>query len=263
MQAEDLAPWEREHNEAYWKEGHVGGHGLQFVDAVCRDLEFHSVLDAGCGPAQAVQRCAELGKRVVGLDISLEALHRGQAEACTYGALVAGRLGALPFASRTFDLVFCTDVLEHIPRRLIPGVISELVRVAGRYLFLTICLRPSRRNNQYHATLRSRSWWESHFRRVGCRKLHALVQRYQKVDPGCPDSQIIAHYAQYQMSARWVRFCQHPPFSFRGELEPWFFAFAVPLARAQPMACPLRQCGASQSSCGHCEEQETGSAGGG
>ncbi len=54
----------------------------------------------------------------------------------------AGVLTNLPYANASFDLVFSADVLEHIQPAEADAVVSELVRVARRHLFLSISLKP-------------------------------------------------------------------------------------------------------------------------
>ncbi|MFB3854950.1 MAG: class I SAM-dependent methyltransferase [Vicinamibacterales bacterium] len=49
---------------------------------------------------------------------------------------VRGDAYRLPLASRSFDVVSCLDVVEHVPRELRPGVVSELLRVARDYVIV-------------------------------------------------------------------------------------------------------------------------------
>lgn len=44
---------------------------------------------------------------------------------------------ALPFPSRSFDIVTCHHVLEHVPESDRPALLAELVRVARRRVYLT------------------------------------------------------------------------------------------------------------------------------
>ncbi len=62
-----------------------------------------------------------------------------------------------------FDLVICTDVLEHIEEPDIPDVLDDIFGYAERGVFLTICLResvkllPDGRNR--HVTVKPKDWW--------------------------------------------------------------------------------------------------------
>jgi SAM-dependent methyltransferase len=51
---------------------------------------------------------------------------------------VKGDATALSFGSDHFDLVFCAEVLEHIPSALLEKACSELARVSRRYLLIGV-----------------------------------------------------------------------------------------------------------------------------
>lgn len=65
-----------------------------------------------------------------------------------------------------FDGVICTDVLEHIEQRDLPGVLDELIAFAkpAGFLFLVISCRPSRKRlpdrRDVHVTIKPPSWWK-------------------------------------------------------------------------------------------------------
>lgn len=90
-----------------------------------------AVLDIGCGEAETVRLLMKLGHRVIGVDISLEVLLESK-KRCPEANFVQQDLSfQLPFADRSFDLVLCLEVFEHlfspydlsceIRRVLVPG----------------------------------------------------------------------------------------------------------------------------------------------
>jgi ubiquinone/menaquinone biosynthesis C-methylase UbiE len=91
------------------------------------------VLDVGCGDGALARDLAErTGGRVIGVDLSFKRVGRAAgtlplAQASAY---------ALPFESRAFDLVVCTDLLEHLdePER----AMAELVRVSSAHVLVTV-----------------------------------------------------------------------------------------------------------------------------
>jgi len=98
-----------------------------------------SVLDVGCGDGYL---CGQLGVRgfdtVVGVELA------GSRIAYARGRFVSVRwvqadAVKLPFADRQFDVVTCTEVLEHLvdPER----AMSELGRVSRRYVICTVPYR--------------------------------------------------------------------------------------------------------------------------
>ncbi len=54
---------------------------------------------------------------------------------------VQGDITALGFPDASFDLVFCAEVLEHIPPHLLATACRELARVAGQYVLIGVPYR--------------------------------------------------------------------------------------------------------------------------
>ncbi|MGH2858620.1 MAG: class I SAM-dependent methyltransferase [Solirubrobacteraceae bacterium] len=93
------------------------------------------VLDAGCGSGRTMQELATHGV-VSGIELSDEAvaIARGRA----HGEVVQGRLEQLPWEDRTFELITCLDVIEHVPDDTV--ALRELLRVCapGGWLLVTV-----------------------------------------------------------------------------------------------------------------------------
>lgn len=51
---------------------------------------------------------------------------------------VQGNAAKMPFSDRSFDFVFCAEVLEHIPATLLPSVCREIERVAGQRILIGV-----------------------------------------------------------------------------------------------------------------------------
>jgi len=62
---------------------------------------------------------------------------------------VRGNAAALDFEDGAFDLVFCAEVLEHIPPQLLERVCRELVRVSAGHLIIGV---PHRQDLRMHCT---------------------------------------------------------------------------------------------------------------
>lgn len=96
------------------------------------------ILDAGCGSGRTLDDLGRYG-RACGVDVSQAAVDAASGRG---HPVRLAPVEELPFASGTFDLVTCLDVLEHTPddRR----TLRELLRVtrAGGHLVLTVPAYP-------------------------------------------------------------------------------------------------------------------------
>ncbi len=61
---------------------------------------------------------------------------------------VKGDATALAFADNSFDLVFCAEVLEHIPTPMLARACSEMQRVCARHLVIGVPYRQDIRHGQ-------------------------------------------------------------------------------------------------------------------
>jgi len=202
-------------------------YGAQFLDLVCRHYRFASVLDAGCGGGIVVRSLLHRGYLARGIELSDWVVKRECPDLLDMGIVHIGSLDKLPYKDSSFDLVFSSDVLEHIPVASVSTVASELVRVCRHHLFLSINLRPSSDNNAHHLTLRPREWWENVFAEAGATKNGPLVAHLQKTKPGATNREILEAGPAQSIVHEMDKFLQEEPYSFHGELEPWIFAFAV------------------------------------
>jgi len=106
-----------------------------------RDLEIDNVLDAGCGEGfiLAELKRHNIGKHLEGIDFSNEALSIGE-KYFPYLNLKHGDIYSLPYHDNSFDLVICTEVLEHLER---PNeAINEIKRISKKYCLFSVPNEP-------------------------------------------------------------------------------------------------------------------------
>lgn len=114
---------------------------LSTVVKTTKPLIINSVLDVGCGEGFTLDRLQKdkIGKSYEGLEYSKDAIELGKK---LYPKLHIrfGDIYELPYAENSFDLVICTEVLEHLenPRK----ALRELIRVSNKYILLTVPNEP-------------------------------------------------------------------------------------------------------------------------
>lgn len=89
-------------------------------------------LDFGCGVGRLSQALAEKFDRVTGIDISKEMISRANEfnkfpDKCRY--IVNDAIDLSLFEDSTFDFIYSSIVLQHVPRDLISGYLNEFGRV--------------------------------------------------------------------------------------------------------------------------------------
>ncbi|MBW2557994.1 MAG: methyltransferase domain-containing protein [Deltaproteobacteria bacterium] len=104
------------------------------------------VLDVGCGTGRhACEVFRTLGADVVGIDLNMEDLRKAALtlhllDDTSDGSWIISKADAtkLPFKDSSFDVVICSEVLEHIPDNR--AAIAELVRVLkeGKKLVVSV-----------------------------------------------------------------------------------------------------------------------------
>ena len=114
---------------------------LSVVGELVAEARPTRVLDVGCGEGFTADflRNRLPGLRVDGIDLDAGALRMARAVDPGFPA-VRGSAAALPFASGSYDLVLCNEVLEHVadPR----AVLAELRRVARSQCVLSVPHEP-------------------------------------------------------------------------------------------------------------------------
>ena len=98
-------------------------------------LEFDSVLDVGGGEGYFAAIVRDLSGTSVAhsSDLSVEACRRGSEIFEIHGA--AADATRLPFADKSYDLVVCSEVIEHLSRPV--AAIAELARIAKRFVVIS------------------------------------------------------------------------------------------------------------------------------
>ena len=116
----------------------VGEHALalKYVLSLCRQFEFHSILDVGCGTGVAVRGMLEAGLQAKGVEPVNALIEVGlQRTPLLRDHLSQGSAEKLPFADKQFDVLTEFAVLHHVKDPKLAVV--EMTRVAKHAIFLS------------------------------------------------------------------------------------------------------------------------------
>lgn len=106
-----------------------------------KQLHPKSVLDVGAGEGFMLElfRVNKIAKKLEGLEYSDKAINFGK-ELHPKVKIKKGDIYKLPYKDNSFDLVMCTEVLEHLenPKK----ALKELKRVTKKYLLLSVPNEP-------------------------------------------------------------------------------------------------------------------------
>jgi 2-polyprenyl-6-hydroxyphenyl methylase/3-demethylubiquinone-9 3-methyltransferase len=101
-----------------------------------------AVLDVGCGGGFLTESFARDGYDVAGIDPSANSIAAAVEHATANGLAIEYRVASgecLPFASSSFDIVSCCDVLEHVqdPNQVIREI-ARALKPGGVFLYDTV-----------------------------------------------------------------------------------------------------------------------------
>ncbi len=146
----------------------------EIAAGISEDVE--SILDVGCGRGGLINLLFSLNKydRIIGFDWSWEALRYVQA------VKIQGEITNLPFKDKSFDLVICMEVLEHLEDENLERTILEIERISKKYIIITV---PNNEDLHYGMTLcpicRQRFHLSLHIQNFNEEKLSKLFNNFR------------------------------------------------------------------------------------
>jgi SAM-dependent methyltransferase len=177
----------------------------RMVAVIDRELDgTGSVLDVGCGSGLYGPYLRRRAATVIGIDHD-PALCEHAAATSAYDRVICDRVERLLDHVAAADVVFCSELLEHLPNRELPAVLEVLETVAGRGLIITVpnrlsphahmdpthvlryrlgsLLRQLNRSRRFAYTLHPLGFADAYRRRLWCRPLDAVARRVALLSP--------------------------------------------------------------------------------
>jgi 2-polyprenyl-3-methyl-5-hydroxy-6-metoxy-1,4-benzoquinol methylase len=99
------------------------------------------VLDVGCGPGFLMLFLAELGVEVKGIDFSPSSHELAPRE--VREQILIGDVAEPQVLERSFDLVICREVLEHLTVLQVRKTVEQLCRASSRFVYVTTRFHPA------------------------------------------------------------------------------------------------------------------------
>ena len=133
------------------------------------------VADIGCGRGIFFDKLQKKGLQVIGMDPSMVIVNLRKSP-----FIVQGTCDSIPFANNLFDVVFCLDVLEHIPEKLISDSLRELYRISKRYLIISAASHEDVVENlKVHISVKPYQEWEKiiskYFKITASEMIHSIT----------------------------------------------------------------------------------------
>lgn len=144
-----------------------------FLSSLFPNLENKKILDLGCGKGMVgylikIQRNLT-GSELIGMDISEELLGFSKKHNI-YDKLIKGDITKkLPFKDKSFDLIICSEVIEHMEKRIGELLLREMHRIInkdGRIIITTPNVWLEMPSTNYHDQHHS-LWKVSDFTKMG------------------------------------------------------------------------------------------------
>jgi len=89
-----------------------------------------NILEVGCGDGRIVNKLK--AKLIIGVDFAIEPLK--YVKTLSYAAKASN----LPFSDNSFDLIICSEVLEHLEEKILSKTLNEMSRVSSHFIVISI-----------------------------------------------------------------------------------------------------------------------------
>jgi 2-polyprenyl-3-methyl-5-hydroxy-6-metoxy-1,4-benzoquinol methylase len=153
--------------------------GCVHIEDICEYLKgkgITTVLDAGTGSGKALKSLLNAGFDAVGVDITLRGINP---KLELKGKIMEYALHQIP-TDRLYEFIYCTDVMEHIPKELIDLSLERLSAICvGEAYFMISLLNDGFGklvNETLHVSVLKADEWKRYIEK------HFTIDRYSETD---------------------------------------------------------------------------------
>ena len=109
---------------------------------------YMTVLDLGCGTGITTRYIAELGAKVIGVDLSPKLIEFAKANSVHENAdYRVGDITDVDLGNKKFDVICLCDIMEHIPREKIPDLMNNIKRYSRKNTIIYLNIPDARLQN--------------------------------------------------------------------------------------------------------------------
>ena len=134
---------------------------LQFIEL----LNPKNVFDFGTGTGKTIHCFIYFGTDAYGYEPVEDARRM------PFGMSNRRIFGTIP--NKTYELVTCLDVLEHIDEKSLEHILEKIIKLSSKYILFSICDLEHWHlyKDETHVNCKSREWWEFIFKKFGLEKV--------------------------------------------------------------------------------------------
>ena len=109
--------------------------------SLAKPLKAEIILDVGCGEGFTMEKLLKsgVGKKIEGIEYAKDAILLGK-KLFPNLTFRQGSVYELPYKNNSFDLVVCTEVLEHLEES--EKALKEMLRISKKYLIISVPNEP-------------------------------------------------------------------------------------------------------------------------
>ncbi|MGI6338656.1 MAG: class I SAM-dependent methyltransferase [Bacteroidales bacterium] len=152
------------------------------INRLVGEIEFSSVLDIGCGEGMLFLNIAKYinNKKCCAIDFDIDEI-KDAFKNLPFCEVKFGTVYQIPYENREFELVTCTEVLEHLKEPA--KALEEICRVTNKYVLLSVPREPLWRllNIARLSYLKEFGNTPGHVNHWSCRQFIKFVENYFEV----------------------------------------------------------------------------------